>query len=78
MKKYWAQGGTGNYTENMHSLVYEKDGRVYFPYQRILIKRKQSIKIKGEKMKQSIKIENNKDKLNPLPVNFWKFEKVKK
>lgn len=40
MKKYRAQGGTGNYTENMHSLVYEKDGRVYFPYQRILIKRK--------------------------------------
>lgn len=40
MKKYRDQGGTGNYTENMHSLVYEKDGRVYFPYQRILIKRK--------------------------------------
>lgn len=40
MKKYRDQGGTGNYTENMHSLVYEKDGKVYFPYQRILIKRK--------------------------------------
>lgn len=40
MKKYRAQGGTGNYTENMHSLVYEKDGKVYFPYQRILIKRR--------------------------------------
>lgn len=40
MKKYRAQGGTGNYTENMHSLVYEKDGKVYFPYQRILIRRK--------------------------------------
>ena len=39
LKKYKEQGGTGHYTENMHSLVYEKDGKIHFPFKRIIIKK---------------------------------------
>lgn len=39
LKRYKEQGGTGHYTVNMHSLVYEKDGKIYFPFKRILIKK---------------------------------------
>lgn len=36
---YFAQGGTGNYTTKMHSLVYFHDGKAIAPYKRILIQK---------------------------------------
>ena len=43
LQRYFEQGGKGHYTENMHSLVYlDHEGKVVFPYRRLLIRRKEN------------------------------------